>query len=45
MSAGEVYNQSIKDSRLVVLDNCGHQPEVEKPEEFVKVVQDFLSEG
>ena len=30
--------------RLVVLDNCGHHPEVEKPDEFVKVVQDFLSE-
>ena len=44
LSAGEVFHQSIKGSRLVVLDNCGHHPEVEKPDEFVKIVQDFLSE-
>ena len=44
LSAGEVFQQSIKGSRLVVLDNCGHHPEVEKPDEFVKIVQDFLSE-
>ncbi len=43
LSAGERYNQSIQGSRLVVLEDCGHQPEVEKPDEFVQVVQGFLS--
>ena len=32
-------------AQLVVMDNCGHQPEVEKPDEFVKLVQNFLSEN
>ena len=43
LSAGERYNQSIRGSRLAVLEDCGHQPEVEKPDEFVRVVQSFLS--
>ncbi len=45
LSAGEVYHQSIPGSRLAVLDNCGHQPQVEKPDEFLRLVQDFLSDG
>ena len=41
-SAGEVFHQSIPGSKLVVLDNCGHRPEIEKTDEFLKAVQDFL---
>ena len=44
LSAGEVYNQSIPGSRLEVIDGCGHNPEIEKPDEFVGIVQGFLSE-
>jgi pimeloyl-ACP methyl ester carboxylesterase len=45
LSAAEVYHQSIKGSRLMVLNDCGHQPEVEKPDEFARAVQAFLSES
>jgi pimeloyl-ACP methyl ester carboxylesterase len=42
-SAAGVYNRSIKGSRLLALDRCGHRPEVEKPEQFIKEVQNFLA--
>jgi len=45
LSAAEVYRESIRGSRLVVLDNCGHHPEIERPDEFVRLVRGFLSEG
>jgi len=45
VNAGEMYQQSIPSSRLSVIDGCGHRPEVEKPGEFVKQVQQFLSAG
>ncbi|MCI0438406.1 MAG: alpha/beta hydrolase [Chloroflexi bacterium] len=43
VSVAEVYHQAIEGSRLALLDDCGHQPEIEKPSEFVRVVQGFLS--
>ena len=43
LSVGEVYRDSIPGSRMTVLDNCGHHPEIEKPDEFVRLVQGFLS--
>ena len=43
LSVGEVYRDSIPGSRLAVLDNCGHHPEIEKSDEFVRLVQGFLS--
>ena len=43
LSVGEVYRDSIEGSRLVVLDGCGHRPEIEKADEFVRTVRDFLS--
>ncbi len=42
VSAGELYHQSIPGSRLEIFDNCGHRPEVEKPDEFIRLVQNFL---
>ena len=42
MSAAEVYHASIPGSQLVVLDNCGHHPEIEQSDEFVRHVQAFL---
>ena len=44
LSAGQVYHEAIKGSRLAVLDNCGHRPEVEKSAEFVELVHRFLLE-
>ncbi len=43
LSAGEAYNQSIAGSRLAVLDRCGHRPEIEKTDEFVRLLRDFLA--
>ena len=43
LSAGELYQQSIPGSRLEVIDGCGHVPEVERTDEFVRIVGEFLS--
>jgi|SRR5579885_49297 len=42
LSAGEAYNQAIAGSRLVVLDKCGHRPEIEQQAAFVREVKGFL---
>ena len=42
LSAAELYQRKIAGSRLVVFDNCGHMPEVEKTEDFVREVRNFL---
>ena len=44
VSAGEAYHQAIPGSRLVVLDRCGHRPEIEQADEFVRVVREFLQD-
>jgi len=43
LSAGEVYQRALKDSRLIVFDDCGHRPEGEKTSEFVARVNEFLA--
>jgi pimeloyl-ACP methyl ester carboxylesterase len=43
LSAGELYHKSIKGSELMVLDRCGHRPEIEKQTEFNQRVQRFLA--
>ena len=45
LSAGQRYNESIPGSRLAVLDDCGHRPELEKPAEFAEVFRGFLADG
>jgi pimeloyl-ACP methyl ester carboxylesterase len=39
---GELYKQKIAGSKLVAFDQCGHLPEVEKSDEFIKEVLSFL---
>ena len=34
--------KQIKNSRLILLDQCGHFPFIEKPKEFTKLVIDFV---
>ena len=41
-SASAIFNRSIAGSRVVALDGCGHRPEVEKSEQFIKEVNNFL---
>ena len=43
LSAGQLYNDSIPGSRLEVIDRCGHRPEVEKTDQFLGVVRQFLA--
>ena len=33
--------QAIPGSDLVVIDNCGHSPQVEKPDEFIKTALEY----
>ena len=42
VSAAAVYQKSIQNARLLTIDNCGHRPEIEKSEQFIKEVQSFL---
>jgi pimeloyl-ACP methyl ester carboxylesterase len=42
LSVGEAYKQRIAGSKLVAFDQCGHMPEVEKPDQFIKEVSGFL---
>jgi pimeloyl-ACP methyl ester carboxylesterase len=43
VNCGELYHQALSNSTLHVIDRCGHSPAVEKPQEFLQVVQEFLS--
>lgn len=43
ISAGQLYHQSIPGSRLEVLADCGHMPQVEKTEEFLALMRQFLA--
>ena len=43
VSAAHVYHQSIPGSRLQILDNCGHMPQVEKSAEFLALVRQFFA--
>jgi pimeloyl-ACP methyl ester carboxylesterase len=45
LECGELYRQAIPGSRLEVLNQCGHCPPLEKPGEFVQLVQNFLSQS
>lgn len=39
---GDLYHQAIPGSDLVVIEQCGHVPHLEKPDEFVRVALEFL---
>ena len=42
---GERLHRDISGSRLVVIDNAGHLPQLERPEEFNRIVRQFLKTG
>ena len=42
LSAAELYHDKIAGSRLVIFDDCGHLPMIEKPTQFMRAVEDFL---
>ena len=43
LSCAEIYHAGIEGSQLQVLEECGHLPEMEKPEEFLRAVRGFLT--
>ncbi len=38
------FQKAIPDSKLAVINECGHIPQLEKPQEFNKVLIDFLTQ-
>lgn len=42
LKVGELLNRDIANSTLKIIEECGHAPQEEKPEETVALVQDFL---
>ena len=42
ISAAQVYHQAIPGSRLEILDNCGHLPQVEKADDFIALAREFF---
>jgi len=45
LSFGERFHQEIANSQLRIIDNCGHMPQVECPDEFTGAVLKFLNEA
>ncbi|MGH8012125.1 MAG: alpha/beta fold hydrolase [Candidatus Binataceae bacterium] len=42
LSAGELYQKKIAGSKLVTFDRCGHMPAIERRDEFVRELDNFL---
>ena len=40
---GSIYQEAIPGAELVIIENCGHSPQVEKPAEFTQTALDFLA--
>lgn len=45
LAEGEHFNRDIAGSKLVVFDQCGHMPQIERPADFNAAVLKFLGEG
>jgi pimeloyl-ACP methyl ester carboxylesterase len=43
LSLGKRYEKGIAGAKLVVFDECGHAPQIEKPEQFNELVLEFLA--
>jgi pimeloyl-ACP methyl ester carboxylesterase len=43
LNCGELYHRALADSTLHVIDRCGHSPALERPQEFLNAVLEFLS--
>jgi pimeloyl-ACP methyl ester carboxylesterase len=42
LECGELYRQALRNAQFKVLEQCGHYPHLEKPEEFARIVSEFL---
>jgi pimeloyl-ACP methyl ester carboxylesterase len=43
LAHGEAYRNAIAGAELKVIDRCGHSPQLERPAEFVALVEEFLA--
>jgi pimeloyl-ACP methyl ester carboxylesterase len=43
LNCGELYQQAIPGSRLVIIETCGHAPQIERPQAFLEAVVPFLT--
>jgi pimeloyl-ACP methyl ester carboxylesterase len=43
LECAELFHAAIPNSRMTVLDQCGHFPQFEKPDDFNRAVLDFLT--
>lgn len=43
LAHGEAYCKAIKGAELKMIDRCGHAPQLERPAEFVALVEEFLA--
>jgi pimeloyl-ACP methyl ester carboxylesterase len=41
---GEKFHELLPDSRLFILDKCGHAPMMEHPVEFNRLLAEFMNE-
>lgn len=42
LECGEQYQRLLPNATLRVIDQCGHSPQIEKPDEFLGIVTEFL---
>lgn len=42
-AAGQIYADGMPDARLVTIPECGHLPPLERPDDWSKIVLDFLA--
>jgi pimeloyl-ACP methyl ester carboxylesterase len=42
-STGDIYAKALRDSRLEIVQDCGHFVDMEKPDELVKLVRSFVT--
>jgi len=43
LAHGQAYRNAIRGAELKVIDRCGHAPQLERPAEFVALVEEFLA--
>jgi pimeloyl-ACP methyl ester carboxylesterase len=43
LECGRLFEKALPNSSLKIIDDCGHSPAIEKPQEFLAAVQPFLS--
>jgi pimeloyl-ACP methyl ester carboxylesterase len=43
VECAEMFKNAIPGSKLSIIDNCGHVPDIEKPDEFIKIALDFMA--